>query len=81
MYDSHVPPFNTPDAIRTISGAICVLLNDWLEAARRSASDYFPVDRIDTSVGVYLSELPPGEATRATREGYERISRELRRNW
>ena len=75
MYDSHVPPFNTEDAVRTVSGAICILLSDWLEAARRSMSGYFPVDRIDTSIGVYIGELSQNDGTRDTREGYERVRR------
>ena len=65
-----------------LSAAICVLLQDWLEAAKRSSSEFFPVDRIDSAVEVYLRELDttaPGR--KETQEGYERIRRELRRNW
>ncbi|KAI0068445.1 nucleoporin [Artomyces pyxidatus] len=81
MYESQVPPFNKQSAVQTLSSAICILLQDWLEAAKRSSNEYFPVERIDTAVELYLKELAPGEALRSTREEYERIRRELRRNW
>jgi len=81
MYECQVPPFDTEQAVRTLSSDICVLLSDWLDAARRSTSEFFPVDRIDTAVDVYIRELALGDATKSTRENYERIKRELRRNW
>ncbi|KAA1468695.1 nucleoporin [Dentipellis sp. KUC8613] len=81
MYDSQIPPFNTQAAVQTLSAAICILLQDWLEAAKRSSTEFFPVDRIDSAVDVYLKELQTTEAMKATREGYERVRRELRRNW
>ncbi len=67
--------------MQTLSAAICILLQDWLEAAKRSSTEFFPVDRIDSAVEVYLKELQTTEAMKATREGYERVRRELRRNW
>ncbi|TFY73690.1 hypothetical protein EWM64_g10322, partial [Hericium alpestre] len=81
MYDSQVPPFNTQSAVQTISSAICILLQDWVDTAKRNPSEFFPADRVDSAVDVYLRELETGEAREATREGYERIRRELRRNW
>ncbi|KAI0313508.1 nucleoporin [Amylostereum chailletii] len=81
MYESQVPPFNAQAAVQTLSSAICVLLQDWLEAAKRSSSEFFPVDRIDSAVEVYLRELDTGAGRKTTQEGYERIRRELRRNW
>ncbi|THH08164.1 hypothetical protein EW146_g9082, partial [Bondarzewia mesenterica] len=76
-----IPPFNTQAAVQTISAAICILLQDWLEAAKRSPGEFFPVDRIDSAVDVYLRELSKDSTWKATREGYEKIRRELRRNW
>ncbi|KAI0053328.1 nucleoporin [Auriscalpium vulgare] len=81
MYESQVPPFNTQPAVQTLSGAICILLQDWLDVAKRSPTEVLPVDKIDTSVEMYLRELAPGEEHQVTRSGYERIRRELRRNW
>jgi len=81
MYDSQIPPFNAQPAVQTLSAAICVLLQDWLEAAKRAPTEFFPVDRIDSAVEVYLRELQEGDVQKTTREGYERVRRELRRNW
>jgi nuclear pore complex protein Nup155 len=58
-----------------------VLFQDWLEAEKRSPGEYFPADRIDSAVDLYLKELETGDAQKATREGYERVRRELRRSW
>lgn len=58
-----------------------MLFQDWLEAEKHSPGEYFPADRIDTAVGVYLQELEAGDAQKSTREGYERVRRELRRFW
>ncbi|KAI0033421.1 nucleoporin [Vararia minispora EC-137] len=77
MYESQIPPFNTQAAITTLAGGICVLLSDWVEAAKRSSSDQLPVARIYSAVDQYLQEA----TDQATRDGYERIRRELRRNW
>lgn len=81
MYDSQIPPFTTQEAVHTLSTAICILMQDWLEAAKRSSSEYFPVNRIDSAVDMYLRELSKDNAWKGTREGYESIRRELRRNW
>ncbi|KAF8078700.1 nucleoporin [Lyophyllum atratum] len=83
MYESQVPPFNDQTNVQAISSDIAVLLSDWLEEANRPQSftgrGEFPVGRIDRAVDQYLAELEPGrEETRAL---YERIKRELRRNW
>ena len=58
-----------------------MLFQDWLEAEKHSPGEYFPADRIDSAAELYLKELETGEAQRATREGYERVRRELRRSW
>jgi len=81
MYESQVPPFTLQSAIQTLSAAICVLFQDWLEVERQSPGEYFPADRIDSAVEQYLRELEAGDAHKATREGYERVRRELRRFW
>jgi nuclear pore complex protein Nup155 len=64
-----------------LSAAICVLFQDWLETEKRTPGEYFPADRIDTAVELYLRELEMGDTQRVTREGYEQIRRELRRFW
>jgi nuclear pore complex protein Nup155 len=79
MYESQIPPFNTQPAVNTLSASICVLLSDWVEAAKRSSGDQIPVARIYSAVEEYLQEVPP--TAQATRDDYERIRRELRRNW
>jgi len=81
MYESQVPPFSSQSAVQTLSAAISVLLQDWLDAEKHSPGEYFPADHIDRAVGVYLQELEPGDAQKSTREGYERVRRELRRFW
>ncbi|KAJ7092652.1 nucleoporin [Mycena epipterygia] len=85
MYESHVPPFNDQTNVQAVSSDIAVLLNDWIEDAKRPQSstgrrvDEFPVGRIHLAVEQYLVEL---EATRTqTRETFEDIKRQLRRNW
>ena len=78
---AQVPPFSLQSAIQTLSAAICVLFQDWLEVERHSPGEYFPADRIDSAVEQYLRELEAGDAQKATREGYERVRRELRRFW
>ncbi|KAF8507029.1 nucleoporin [Russula emetica] len=81
MYESQVPPFSSQSAVQILSAAICVLFQDWLEAEKHSPGAYFPADRIDSAVEQYLRELATGDAQRVTREGYERVRRELRRSW
>jgi len=81
MYESQVPPFSSQSAVQILSAAICVLFQDWLEAEKQSPGAYFPADRIDSAVEQYLRELATGDAQRVTREGYERVRRELRRSW
>ncbi|KAI0274723.1 nucleoporin [Gloeopeniophorella convolvens] len=81
MYESQVPPFSSQPAVQTLSAAICVLFQDWLEAEKHTPGEYFPADRIDSAVELYLRELEAGDARKTTREGYERIRRELRRFW
>ncbi|KAH9175438.1 nucleoporin [Lactarius sanguifluus] len=76
-----VPPFCQQSSIQTLSAAICVLFQDWLEAERHSPSEYFPADRIHSAVEQYLRELEVSDAQKATREGYERVRREVRRFW
>jgi nuclear pore complex protein Nup155 len=76
-----VPPFSSQSAVQILSAAICVLFQDWLEAEKRSPGEYFPADRIDSAVELYLKELETGDAQKVTREGYERVRRELRRSW
>ncbi|KAJ7932473.1 nucleoporin [Mycena leptocephala] len=85
MYESHVPPFNDQNNVQAVSSDIAVLLGDWIEDAKRPQSstgrrvDEFPVGRIHLAVEQYLVEL---EATRTeTREAFENIKRQLRRNW
>jgi len=81
MYESQVPPFSSQAAVQILSAAICVLFQDWLEAEKRAPGEYFPADRIDSAAELYLRELQAGDAQKATREGYERVRRELRRYW
>ena len=76
-----VPPFSSQSAVQILSAAICVLFQDWLEAEKHSPGAYFPSDRIDSAVEQYLRELATGDAQRVTREGYERVRRELRKSW
>ena len=76
-----VPPFSSQSAVQLLSAAICVLFQDWLEAEKRSPGAYFPADRIDSAVEQYLRELATGDAQKVTREGYERVRRELRKSW
>ena len=76
-----VPPFSSQSAVQILSAAICVLFQDWLEAEKRTPGAYFPADRIDSAVEQYLRELATGDAQKATREGYERVRRELRKSW
>ena len=76
-----VPPFSLQSTIQTLSAAICVLFQDWLEVERHTPGEYFPADRIDSAVEQYLRELEAGDAQKTTREGYERIRRALRRFW
>jgi nuclear pore complex protein Nup155 len=76
-----VPPFSSQSAVQILSAAICVLFQDWLEAEKHSPGGYFPADRINTAVEQYLRELATGDAQRVTREGYERVLRELRKSW
>ncbi|KAL4070880.1 nucleoporin, partial [Scleroderma citrinum] len=83
MYESHVPPFNEQKSVQAISSDIAVLLNDWIEEAKRpqlsTARHELPVGRIDAAVGQYLSELDSSNVD--TKMIYEGIRRELRRNW
>ncbi|KAI0257476.1 nucleoporin [Lactifluus subvellereus] len=81
MYESQVPPFSSQSAVQMLSAAICVLFQDWLEAEKHSPGEYFPADRIDSAVELYLRELETGDSQKVTREGYERVRRELRRFW
>jgi nuclear pore complex protein Nup155 len=76
-----VPPFSSQSAVQILSAAICVLFQDWLEAEKHTPGGYFPAGRIDSAMATYLGELQAGDAQRATREGYERVRRELRRFW
>jgi nuclear pore complex protein Nup155 len=76
-----VPPFSSQSAVQILSAAICVLFQDWLEAEKHSPGAYFPADRIDSAVEQYLRELATGDAQKVTREGYERVRRELRKSW
>lgn len=76
-----VPPFSSQSAVQILSAAICVLFQDWLEAEKHSPGEYFPADRIDSAAELYLKELETGDAQKVTREGYERVRRELRRSW
>ncbi|KAJ7634229.1 nucleoporin [Mycena polygramma] len=85
MYESHVPPFNDQNNVQAVSSDIAVLLGDWIEDAKRPQSstgrrvDEFPVGRIHLAVEQYLAEL---EATRTeTKDAFENIRRQLRRNW
>ncbi|KAJ7492694.1 nucleoporin [Mycena latifolia] len=85
MYESHVPPFNDQTNVQAVSSDIAVLLSDWIEDAKRPQSstgrrvDEFPVGRIHSAVEQYLAEL---EASRTqTRDTFEDVKRQLRRNW
>jgi len=83
MYESQIPPFNLQENVQAISSDISVLLNDWLEEAKRpqssSARDEFPVYRIDQAVDQYLAELEPSRTD--TKVVYEGIKRQLRRSF
>ncbi|KAH0838249.1 nucleoporin [Lanmaoa asiatica] len=83
MYESHVPPFNHQASVQAISADIAILLNDWLEEAKRPQSSTaraeLPAGRIDVAVGQYLAELDSSNTE--TRVIYEDIKRQLRRNW
>lgn len=78
-----VPPFNEQPSVQAITSDIAVLLNDWIEEAKRPQSSTarreLPVGRIDVAVGQYLSELDASNVD--TKVVYEGIKRELRRNW
>jgi nuclear pore complex protein Nup155 len=80
---TQIPPFNTQSGVQVVSGDIAILLNDWLEEAKRPQSSVprgeFPVGRIDLAVGQYLAELGANQAE--TKAIYEGIKRQLRRNW
>ena len=66
-----------------MSSDIAILLTDWLDDVRRPQSlasrGEFPVYRIDQAVEQYLAELEPSQTE--TRNAYETIKRQLRRNW
>ncbi|KAJ7487525.1 nucleoporin [Mycena galericulata] len=85
MYESHVPPFNDQTNVQAVSSDIAVLLSDWIEDAKRPQSstgrrvDEFPVGRIHLAVEQYLAELEPTRTQ--TKESFEDIKRQLRRNW
>ncbi|KAG1862206.1 nucleoporin [Suillus subluteus] len=83
MYESQIPPFNTQSGVQVVSADIAILLNDWLEEAKRPQSSVprgeFPVGRIDLAVEQYLAELGGNQAE--TKAIYEGIKRQLRRNW
>ncbi|KAF8213123.1 nucleoporin [Mycena galopus ATCC 62051] len=85
MYESHVPPFNDQKNVQAVSSDIAVLLGDWIEDAKRPQSstgrrvDEFPVGRIHLAVEQYLVELEPTRTE--TKEAFENIKRQLRRNW
>jgi nuclear pore complex protein Nup155 len=80
---TQIPPFNTQSGVQVVSADIAILLNDWLEEAKRPQSSVprgeFPVGRIDLAVGQYLAELGVNQAE--TKAIYEGIKRQLRRNW
>jgi len=69
--------------VQVVSSDIAILLNDWLEEAKRPQSSVprgeFPVGRIDVAVGQYLVELGADQAE--TKAIYEGIKRQLRRYW
>lgn len=60
-----------------------MLLQDWLEEARRPNSkigrDEVPAGRVDVAVDKYLAEL--GTDKTDVRQAYENAKRMLRRNW
>ena len=78
-----IPPFNDQANVQAVSSDIAVLLTDWLEDVRRPQSlasrGEFPVYRIDQAVDQYLAELGPGQTE--TKNTYEAVKRQLRRNW
>ncbi|KAI5836199.1 nucleoporin-domain-containing protein [Schizophyllum commune Tattone D] len=84
MYESQIPPFNTQDNVQTVSSDIAVLLNAWIQEARRpqpnaQARGEVPVARLDEVVEQYLREVAPDRT--ATRQLYEEVRRQLRRSW
>ncbi|KIY65128.1 nucleoporin [Cylindrobasidium torrendii FP15055 ss-10] len=83
MYESHIPPFNAQVNVQRISGDIAMLLQDWLEEARRPNSkigrDEVPAGRVDVAVDKYLAEL--GTDKTDVKQAYENTKRMLRRNW
>lgn len=82
---SQVPPFNDQKNVQAVSSDIAVILGDWIEDAKRPQSstgrrvDEFPVGRIHLAVEQYLVELDPTRTE--TKEAFENIRRQLRRNW
>ena len=79
-----IPPFNTQDNVQTVSSDIAVLLNAWIQEARRpqpnaQARGEVPVARLDEVVEQYLREVAPDRT--ATRQLYEEVRRQLRRSW
>ncbi|KAK7064289.1 nucleoporin [Favolaschia claudopus] len=85
MYESHVPPFNDQKNVQAVSSDIAVLLGDWIEDVKRPQTstgrrvDEFPVGRIHSAVEQYLAELEPSRTE--TKEAFEQVKRQLRRNW
>ncbi|KAH8835728.1 nucleoporin [Flagelloscypha sp. PMI_526] len=82
MYERQIPPFNTAANTQAVSADIAVLLSDWVQQARRPMSGAradFPVDRIDTQVGVYIEELDQTKLD--TLALYQNVKRDLHRYW
>jgi nuclear pore complex protein Nup155 len=83
-YACEIPPFNDQENIQAVSADIAVLLNDWLEEAKRAQSsirqEELPVGRIDAAVDQYMKELNVTQMP-DTMAIYEGIRRNLRRSW
>jgi len=63
MYESQIPPFNQQQNVQAISCDIAVLLNDWLEEAKRSRQSHSYGSGLGSSVsgagaGVREDEFP-----------------------
>ena len=77
-----IPPFNDQENIQLISTDIAILLKDWVEDARRSASlerQNMPVELLERTIAKYLEELSPSR--KDTKVTFEDVRRQLRRYW
>ncbi|CCA71270.1 related to NUP170-nuclear pore protein [Serendipita indica DSM 11827] len=61
LYDSQVPPFNSPKALQFLLMDIALFLRDWVQEATRPHTSLsrreFPADIVDSTIERYLKEL------------------------